>query len=120
MLVHLVRNEGAITQEQAHHKFSGLPMHMFGITDRGTLAPGNYADVIVYRLGELYSNTDAFTRVYDLPDGEWRKQADAGGYRHTIVNGTVTFEGSRATGATPGIVAGPTEGPAPTRAQEQS
>lgn len=38
----------------------------------------------------------------DLPDGDWRRVRRADGYRHTIVNGQVTFEDNVCTGALPG------------------
>ena len=39
---------------------------------------------------------------YDFPGGEWRRTKRAEGYEYTIVNGQITFEGNRCTGATPG------------------
>ena len=38
----------------------------------------------------------------DFPGGEWRRIRKADGYRATIVNGAVTFEGDECSGETPG------------------
>jgi len=40
--------------------------------------------------------------VHDLPGGEWRRVQRARGYRAIIVNGELTFEDGKPTGATPG------------------
>ena len=40
--------------------------------------------------------------VHDLPAGEWRRVQRSEGYRWTLVNGQVTFEDGKCTGATPG------------------
>jgi N-acyl-D-aspartate/D-glutamate deacylase len=42
--------------------------------------------------------------AHDLPGDEWRRVQRAEGYSHVIVNGQVTWEGDRFTGATPGKV----------------
>jgi N-acyl-D-amino-acid deacylase len=42
--------------------------------------------------------------LYDLPDGDWRRVQKADGYCYTIVNGEITFEGQKCTGALPGKV----------------
>ena len=43
-------------------------------------------------------------KVYDLPAGDWRRVSKGVGFRYTLVNGDITFEGSPDTGATPGIL----------------
>ena len=40
--------------------------------------------------------------VHDFPGGEWRRVQRAEGYKAIMVNGEVTFEESRCTGATSG------------------
>tara|TARA_R110002072_G_scaffold36301_2_gene106965 strand:+ start:4310 stop:6019 length:1710 start_codon:yes stop_codon:yes gene_type:complete len=103
-LVNLVRDQEIITLEEAHQKMSGLPMEVFGIADRGTIKEGMAADILVYDLDKLYSDTDAFRRAYDLPDNDWRKQVRAGGYDLVCVNGAITFRDGEHTGECPGKV----------------
>ncbi len=40
--------------------------------------------------------------AYDFPGDEWRRVQYAEGYRWIMVNGEVTFEDGKCTGATPG------------------
>jgi N-acyl-D-amino-acid deacylase len=40
--------------------------------------------------------------VHDLPAGEWRRVQKAEGYKYIMVNGGVTFEDGKCTGAIPG------------------
>ena len=103
-LVNLVRDLKIVTLEEAHHKMSGLPMKVFGVGDRGTIQKGMAADLLVYDLHKLYSDTSAYGRAFDLPDGDWRKQSQAGGYDLICVNGQVTFRGGKYTGESPGVV----------------
>jgi N-acyl-D-amino-acid deacylase len=71
-----------------------------GIRDRGTLREGMPADIVIYDLEKL--SLRPTEKVTDLPDGDWRRVRRADGYRHTIVNGQVTFEDNFCTGALPG------------------
>jgi N-acyl-D-aspartate/D-glutamate deacylase len=58
------------------------------------------ADVLVYDLARLGAGPTEV--AFDLPAGEWRRVQRAEGYRWILVNGAVTFEDGRPTGATPG------------------
>ena len=40
--------------------------------------------------------------VHDFPAGEWRRVQRAEGYRAIMVNGQITFDEGKCTGATPG------------------
>jgi len=104
LLEWLVRETGRLTLEQAHQKLAGLPARAAGLRDRGTLAPGMAADVIVYDPARI-RRTPHWTVaeiVHDQPAGEWRRIQRADGYHWTLVNGEITFEGQAGTGATPG------------------
>jgi len=99
----LVREEGLLTLEQVHQKLSYLPAQVAGFTDRGAIRVGAPADIIVYDLEELRPDPDFdYDQAFDLPSGDWRRIQRAVGYRWTIVNGVVTFEDGKCTGATPG------------------
>jgi len=99
----LVRDEQRLTLEEAHYRLSALPAHAAGFRDRGTLREGGWADVVVYDLNQLGVEGElAGEIVYDLPGGEWRRVQRARGYRAIIVNGQITFDEGKPTGATPG------------------
>jgi N-acyl-D-aspartate/D-glutamate deacylase len=72
------------------------------IADRGALLPGYWADVLVYDLDELHFDMSSYEKVHDMPNGDWRRTGRAGGYRHVLVNGQVTFERDACSDATPG------------------
>ena len=57
---------------------------------------------MVYNLDQL--NVLPIEILHDLPGDEWRRVQRADGYSHTIVNGQVTFEGDKCTGAISGQV----------------
>ena len=101
-LTRWIRNEELMSLEEAHYKISSLPAWFASLRDRGMLRIGNWADIIVYNLDELGFHYDKPTYANDFPGGERRLIQKAKGLRYTIVNGSVTFEGTECTGATPG------------------
>jgi N-acyl-D-aspartate/D-glutamate deacylase len=48
VIAHHVRELRTLTLESAVHKMSGLPAHIFNIPDRGTIAPGKFADLVAF------------------------------------------------------------------------
>jgi N-acyl-D-aspartate/D-glutamate deacylase len=73
---------------------------LYGLHDRGLLAPGMKADVNVIDLDALALSPPEM--VYDLPAGGRRLVQRARGYRATIKSGAAVFEDGVATGALPG------------------
>ena len=100
LLSWLVRDEKVLTLEEAHYKLSYLPAHFGGFRDRGFLREGAPADIVVYDLDKLKLLPTEVAE--DQPGGEWRRIQRAEGYRWTLVNGQVTFEEGKPTGALPG------------------
>ncbi|MGH7965834.1 MAG: amidohydrolase family protein, partial [Candidatus Binatia bacterium] len=99
----LVRDEQKITLEEAHYRLSALPAHAAGFRDRGVLREGAAADVVVYNLNELAIEPEWIGEItHDFPGGEWRRVQRAKGYQAIIVNGEMTFDEGKCTGATPG------------------
>jgi N-acyl-D-aspartate/D-glutamate deacylase len=81
-----------------------LPARAAGFRNRGALLEGWPADVVVYDLARLRRVPEWWDSeiAHDFPAGEWRRIQRAEGYHYTLVNGEITFEGQRCTGATPG------------------
>jgi N-acyl-D-aspartate/D-glutamate deacylase len=73
---------------------------LYGLNDRGTLAPGLRADLNLIDLAAL--RLEAPVMVQDLPAGGSRFMQRARGYRATLVAGEVTLEDDEPTGALPG------------------
>jgi len=101
-IVKYCRERQWLTLEQIHWRLSALPAFCAGFKDRGFLREGAPADVVVYDLDAL--EVLPVEIVHDLPGNEWRRVQRAAGYKWIIVNGRVTLEDGRATGAAPGKV----------------
>jgi N-acyl-D-aspartate/D-glutamate deacylase len=99
-LAHWIRDRGLMSIEDAHYKIAALPAWIAGFRDRGILREGMAADIIVYELDKLAMDEPRYAS--DFPGGARRLIQKAKGFRYTLVNGTVTFEESRGTGAMPG------------------
>jgi N-acyl-D-amino-acid deacylase len=81
-----VRERQLMPLEQAVFKMTGEPAAIFGLTGRGTIAPGAWADLCVFDPRTV--GPGPVRRVHDLPGGEDRLLADRPqGIRHVLVNG---------------------------------
>jgi N-acyl-D-aspartate/D-glutamate deacylase len=82
-----VRERGVMPLERAVHKLTAEPAAVYGLTDRGTIAEGMAADLVVFDPATVAPGP--LRRVRDFPaDGE-RLTADApSGVSHVLVNGT--------------------------------
>jgi N-acyl-D-amino-acid deacylase len=85
LLGHWVRDTKTFTVEQAVYNLTQRPAEMFGITDRGLLAEGRPADVVVFDPKTV--GPGPLKRVYDLPAGADRLVSEASGIDAVIVNG---------------------------------
>jgi N-acyl-D-aspartate/D-glutamate deacylase len=85
LLGHWVRERGTFTVEEAVHQLTQRPAEMFGITDRGVLAEGRPADVVVFDPKTV--GPGPLKRVHDLPAGADRLVSDANGIDAVVVNG---------------------------------
>ena len=99
LLTEHVRDRHDLALEAAVHQITGRLADVFGIPDRGIVAPGHAADLVVFALDELSYTPDSF--VHDLPGGAPRLTRPPGGFRTTVVAGVVTQQGGVATGARP-------------------
>ena len=87
LLGHWVRELGALTLERAVQMLTSRPAQVFGIRDRGLLAEGRPADVVVFDPQTV--GAGALERVYDLPAGADRLISRPGGIDTVVVNGQV-------------------------------
>lgn len=92
LLGHWVREQGAMSIEQAVHALTGRPAELMGIADRGRLDVGRPADVVVFDPDTV--GTSVPRRVQDLPGGAERLVTDAYGVDAVIVNGCIVRLGS--------------------------
>jgi len=84
---------------------------LYGLLDRGVVAPGMLADLNVIDFENLHIHAPHV--VYDLPAQGRRLVQKVDGYRVTVKRGQVTYEDGEPTGALPGrLVRGP-QAPAP-------
>jgi N-acyl-D-aspartate/D-glutamate deacylase len=94
-----------LTVEQAVARLTSIPAAACGITDRGTLAPGRAADLLLIDQARLAApETPRYVR--DFPAGSGRYVVDATGYQAVIVNGVTLLREGVDTGARPGHIVG--------------
>ncbi len=82
------------------HKMTRDTALVYGLNDRGVIAPGFRADLNIIDFDQLALEDPAM--VYDLPAGGKRLIQKARGYVATICKGEVTYEHGVHTGAMPG------------------
>ena len=88
LLQHWWRETSAISLERAVWRLTGQPAKFLGLCDRGKLAAGAVADVVVFDPETV--GTTALERLYDLPTGADRLVARSTGIEHVWVGGAAT------------------------------
>ncbi len=89
-----IREEKTLSLEEGIRKITSLPLRkVFGVQDRGVLAQGMYADVVLFDLEHLQDHND-FQNPSRYPDG----------IEYVLVNGRVVYERKKITGERPGKV----------------
>jgi N-acyl-D-aspartate/D-glutamate deacylase len=97
-----VRTHGVLSLEAAVRQLTDVPARLYGLRERGRLARGWCADVVVFDEREIGCGP-TYTRR-DLPAGAGRLYADASGIAHVLVNGVEIVRNGVSTGALPGTV----------------
>jgi N-acyl-D-amino-acid deacylase len=87
LLARWVREKRALSLEKAIRMLTSRPAEVFGIADRGRLAEGWPADIVVFDPETV--GPSPLRRVWDMPGGANRLVADASGVEAVIVNGTI-------------------------------
>ncbi|TFG28783.1 D-aminoacylase [Candidatus Thorarchaeota archaeon] len=76
-----VRKKGILTLENAIYKMSGFPAKRLGLTDRGNLQEGNWADIVIFNPETILDNA-TYLEPHQFPTG----------IPHVIVNGTIVVK----------------------------
>lgn len=109
MLEHWVKNRkrgGRISLENAVKRQCADTARLYGLEDRGVIAPGYLADLNIIDMDRIKLGKPWL--AFDLPAGGRRLLQKADGYVATIKNGTVTFREGEWTGEAPGgLIRGP-------------
>ncbi len=97
VLARFVREEHAMPLEEAVRRMTSFPAANLGLDRRGSLAPGSFADIVVFDPATI-----ADRATYERP------HQYASGVRHVVVNGTPVLMDGEHTDARPGrVVRGP-------------
>jgi N-acyl-D-amino-acid deacylase len=92
-----VREEHALSLEEAIRKMSGWPATRMRIPERGFLGEGFWADVVIFDYDRI-RDVATYERPTEFPEG----------IDYVLVNGVVVVENGRHTGAKPGkVIYGP-------------
>jgi len=96
------RAHGLVPLEEAVHLLTDVQARLYGIRERGRVAEGWHADLVVFDEDRVGPGP-VYTR-YDLPGGAGRLYAEAVGIEHVLVNGTEIVAGGALTGERPGTL----------------
>ncbi len=102
VLEHFVRAHGLMTLEQAVRRMTSEIAEQTGITDRGVIAKGKFADLILFDPDTIARGDEE--QVFDLPGGKPRFIRHPKGIGTVINNGQVVFRDGGYTDARPGVV----------------
>ncbi|MFZ1749738.1 MAG: D-aminoacylase [Saprospiraceae bacterium] len=81
VLGYYVRERKILTLENAIHKMTLLPAKRMGITDRGLIKEGNYADIVIFD-PKTIKDKSTFEKPHQYPEG----------IQYVIVNGVITVD----------------------------
>jgi N-acyl-D-aspartate/D-glutamate deacylase len=102
LLARAVRERALLPIEEAVHYLTMSPARLYGLTDRGRLAVGAHADVVVFDPATVGPGP-VHTR-FDLPGGAGRIYGDAEGISHVLVNGEPVVHAGELLDARPGTL----------------
>lgn len=113
MLQHWVRDRDGfrLNLSEAIKRQCADTAKVYGLDDRGILAPGYLADINVIELDKIGMSRPWVAN--DLPAGGKRLLQSATGYKATFKSGVMTLDNGQHSGATPGgLIRGPQVSPA--------
>jgi N-acyl-D-amino-acid deacylase len=92
-LTHHVRETRTLTLEEAVRKMAGMPARRFGLAGRGLVREGYYADLVVFDLERLHSDS-----TFESPN------VYPHGVALVVVNGSIAVQGRKRTSSRAGRV----------------
>jgi N-acyl-D-amino-acid deacylase len=102
VLERYVRDEPVLTLQEAIRKMTSFPAQRLGLTDRGTLHPGAWADIVVFDLEHIHDRaTNLYPHSYPFENYPHKYPE---GIDYVFVNGVMVVNGEQHTGASPGKV----------------
>ncbi|HEY8216077.1 MAG TPA: amidohydrolase family protein [Acidimicrobiia bacterium] len=96
------RERDLMPLEEAVSLLTDRPARLYGITDRGRVAEGWHADLVVFDPDRIAPGPISWRN--DLPAGAGRLYGEAEGIARVIVNGNEIVRDGELTGATPGTL----------------
>ena len=91
LLAHWVRETGTFTLEEGVRRLTSDPARKYRIPGRGRLAPGCWADLLLFDPREV--GVSPLKRIHDLPGGGARMVREPRGVHGVWVNGVQVFDG---------------------------
>lgn len=101
-LADCLRGRKLVSLERAVQMLTQVPAELFGLRDRGVLAVGAHADLVVFDPETI--DSEILTMVADLPAGESRLHSDSAGIRHVFLGGVETVTDGQFNGTTSGKI----------------
>ena len=102
VLSHWYRDKGVYTLAEAVRRIAAEPARVLGLSDRGTLAAGQRADINVIDIDRVEERQPYIAN--DLPGGAPRFMQRAVGYKATVCNGQIILRDDEHTGVCSGQV----------------
>ncbi len=91
LLGHWVRDRKLMPLETAIAQLTSIPADIFGISDRGRIAPGAWADLMLFDPNSV--DRSRARRAFDMPAGAYRLTTDPIGLEAVWVNGERVVDG---------------------------
>jgi len=88
---HYARDRGLFSVEEAVHRMTGKTASVFGLTDRGLIRPGAFADLVLFNADTIIDRAN-----YESPE------QPSEGIHQVYVNGQTVYDGGRSTDSRPG------------------
>jgi N-acyl-D-aspartate/D-glutamate deacylase len=102
VLLALARERGTLSLPEAVQKLTDIPARLYGLTGRGRLVEGAWADLVVFDPDTVGPGAPGWRN--DLPGGAGRIYNEPTGIDHVVVNGTEIVGPTGLTGERPGKV----------------
>jgi N-acyl-D-aspartate/D-glutamate deacylase len=102
VLSEVVRQRGLMSIEEAVRQLTDVPARLYGLRDRGRVAEGWYADLVVFDPARVGSHPAASR--FDLPGDLERLYAESTGVEHVLVGGREVVRSGELTGELAGTL----------------